>query len=73
MAGISIYPCPNIPSSLRIATLDEFAADRELDKPIDLLYLHTGETKNLNGVLTTIYTVGNVLALMEKQLIKSGN
>ena len=73
MAGISIYPCPNIPPFLRVETLDEFEADRELDKPIDLLYLYTGETKNLNGVLAAIYTLGKVLAVMEKQIIKSGN
>jgi hypothetical protein len=69
MAGTSPhYPCPNIPPSLRVKTLDEFKADRELDKPIDLLYLYTKETNNLNGVLATIYTLGKVLAVIEKKL-----
>lgn len=73
MAGFSIYPCSNIPPSFRIKTSGEFEVDRELDKPIDLLYLYTGETENLNGVLTAIYTMGKVLALIEKKFTKSGN
>lgn len=62
----SIYPCPNIPPCLRIDTLAGFHADREPDQPIELLYRYTGENNNLNGVLTSIDSLGKVLALIEK-------
>lgn len=69
-AGISLKcPCPNIPSFLNIEKLDEFYADRELAEPIDLPYIYTEEKESLNGVLTTLYGLGTILAMVEKNLM----
>jgi hypothetical protein len=68
MAGTSIYHCPNIPACLRVKTLLEFHADRELDQPIELLFRYTGKGNNLNGVLTSIYSLGKVIEQIERKL-----
>ena len=73
MAGTSdMYPCRNIPSFLRIETLAEFYAERELERPIDLLYRHSKEGKNSFGVFTSIYALGQTLEKLEKNLTKKG-
>ena len=71
MAGKSPhYPCFNLPPCLSVETLAEFEADRELDQPIELLYRRSGEGNNLNGVLTSIYSVGKVFRLVEEKVTK---
>ena len=72
MAGLSTtYPCHNIPSCLLVGTSDDFTTDRQLEKPLNLRYFYTREGNNLNGVLLSIYTLGKVLELIEKRILRS--
>jgi hypothetical protein len=72
MAGTSdMYPCPNIPFFLRVKTLSDFYADRELEEPLDLLYRDSKEGKNSRGVFTSIYAFAKTLEKLEMSLCKN--
>ena len=64
------YSCHNILSFLRIKTLSNFYADRELERPLDLLHRRSNEGKNSCGVFTAVYALGQTLEKMEKNLCK---